>query len=101
MTNYTEEQQAFIEDNQELWDIVESELTESFEYKKELIENHYCGCYESLEDYAERHIEDYHGNEIPDFLQGYIDYEKLGRDMGFDLITIETGYKEMHIFNRF
>ncbi len=30
----------------------------------------------------------------------YIDYEKMGRDLelGGDIFTIETGYREVHIF---
>ena len=39
-------------------------------------------------------------SEIPEHLQFYIDYERMGRDMelGGDIYTIETGHDEVHIF---
>lgn len=38
--------------------------------------------------------------EISKSLAFYIDYEKMGRDLelGGDIFTIDTGYKEIHIF---
>jgi len=61
-------------------------------------EDNYCGCYKSLADYAEELTEE--TSEIPEHLQYYIDYEKMGRDMELngDVFTIETGFEELHIF---
>ena len=39
----------------------------------------YCGCYESLADYAESLTEE--TTEIPESLRYYIDYERMARDM--------------------
>jgi len=40
------------------------------------------------------------GTEIPQYLQFYIDYEKMGRDMELsgDVFTIETAHDEVHVF---
>ena len=56
------------------------------------------GCYKSLAGYAEELTEE--TTEIPAQLQGYIDYERMGRDMELNgaISTIETGFKEIHIF---
>ncbi|QQG35165.1 MAG: antirestriction protein ArdA [Micavibrio aeruginosavorus] len=58
----------------------------------------YCGCYESLADYAEELTEQ--STPIPENLRYYIDYESMARDMELngDVFTIETGYREVHIF---
>lgn len=58
----------------------------------------YCGCYESLADYVEELTEQ--GTQIPESLRYYIDYERMARDMELngDVFTIETGYREVHIF---
>lgn len=52
----------------------------------------------SLADYAEELTEE--TTEIPESLRHYIDYEAMGRDMRLngDVFTIETGYREVHIF---
>lgn len=38
--------------------------------------------------------------EVPEHLQFYIDYERMGRDMDMsgDIFTIETSFDEVHIF---
>lgn len=60
-------------------------------------EEHYCGCYTSLADYAQALTEE--TTEIPKHLALYIDYERMGRDMEInDVFTIETAYNEVHIF---
>ena len=63
------------------------------------IEEQYLGEYESLEYYAQEYVEQ-SGLDIPELIQNYVDYESMGRDMelGGDVFTIETGYKEVHIF---
>ena len=68
------------------------------EEARKVAEENYCGCYKSLADYAEELTEQ--TSQIPEHLQYYIDYEKMGRDMELngDVFTIETGYEEIHIF---
>ncbi len=62
------------------------------------IEHHYCGCFTSLEDYAREFTEN--TTDIPEHLEIYIDYERMGRDweMSGDIFTIETDRNEVHIF---
>jgi antirestriction protein len=72
-----------------------SELNEA----RRLADENYQGCYKSLSDYAEDFTEQA-GTDIPDHLQYYIDYDKMGRDweLSGDIFTIETGFDEVHIF---
>ena len=65
---------------------------------KKAAEEQYSGCYKSLADYAEELTEG--TAEIPEHLQSYIDYERMGRDMEMsgDIYTIESAYQEVHIF---
>ena len=53
----------------------------------------YIGKYESLADYAQELTEEH--------LAGYIDYEKMGRDMDLngDVLSFELSHKEIHLFN--
>ena len=62
------------------------------------MEDHYCGCYASLADYAQELTEQ--TGEIPQHLEFYIDYERMGRDMDMsgDVFTIETAHDEVHVF---
>ncbi len=65
---------------------------------KKAIEENYCGCHQSLADFAEGLTEE--TTQIPDYLFFYIDYERMGRDMELngDVYTIETAFDEIHIF---
>ncbi|MBU2862518.1 antirestriction protein ArdA [Reinekea forsetii] len=56
------------------------------------------GHFSDLADFAEELTTD--TTEIPESLAYYIDYEKMGRDMELsgDIFTIETCYREVHIF---
>ncbi len=58
----------------------------------------YSGEYESLADFAEELTES--TTEIPKNLKYYIDYKSMARDMEMngDVFSIETGYKEIHVF---
>ncbi len=88
---------SFIEEYPEIG----GELLDHFsdiEEARKAAEESYCGCYKSLADYAEELAEE--TSQIPEHLQYYIDYKKMGRDMELngDVFTIETGYEEVHIF---
>ena len=58
----------------------------------------YNGEYESLADFAEELTES--TTEIPKNLKYYIDYKSMARDMEMngDIFSIETAYKEIHVF---
>lgn len=58
----------------------------------------YMGCYSSIADYAQEITESC--TEIPEHLQFYIDYERMGRDMDMsgDIVTMQTRFDEVHIF---
>jgi antirestriction protein len=88
---------SFIEEYPEIG----GELLDHFsdiEEARKAAEESYAGSYKSLADFAEGLTED--TSKIPEHLQYYIDYERMGRDMelGGDVYTIETGYEEVHIF---
>lgn len=61
-------------------------------------EDSYCGCNESVADYAQDLTEQ--TSEIPEHLQYCIDYAKMGRDMELsgDIFTIEAVHNEVHVF---
>jgi len=61
------------------------------------IEERYFGEYARLADFAEESTENAH--DIPEALRPYIDYEAMGRDWAIsDLLVIETGFEQIHIF---
>lgn len=65
---------------------------------KKVADESYSGCYANLADYAQELTEQ--TTDIPDHLQYYIDYEKMGHDMesSGDIFTIETAHDEVHVF---
>ena len=88
---------SFIEEYPEIG----GELLDHFsdiEEAKNAAKGNYCGCYKSMADYAQELTEE--TSQIPEHLQYYIDYEKMGREMELsgDVFTIKTGYQEVHIF---
>ncbi len=60
--------------------------------------DNYMGCYASIADYAQEITES--TTEVPEHLQFYIDYERMGRDMDLsgDIFAIEARFDEVHIF---
>lgn len=70
----------------------------SIEEARRAAEEDYCGSFESLADYAQQLTEE--TTQIPESLAWYIDYEAMARDMelGGDVFTLETGYREVHVF---
>ena len=61
------------------------------------IEERYFGEYARLADFAQESTENAH--DIPEALQPYIDYDAMGRDWAIsDLLVIETGFEQVHIF---
>lgn len=61
------------------------------------IEDNYAGEYRSLADFAQEITKE--TTTIPENLQYYIDWERMGRDLEVnDVLAIETGFDEVHIF---
>ena len=78
-----------------------AELLNIFEIEEaeKALEENYHGGFSSLADYAEQFTSD--TGLVPEHLQYYIDYERMGRDweMSGDIYTIETAHDEVHIFS--
>ncbi|HCF4204954.1 TPA: antirestriction protein ArdA [Pseudomonas aeruginosa] len=70
----------------------------SIEDARKAADEDYCGCYESLADYAQEITEE--TTVIPESLTYYINYEAMARDMELngDVFTLEVGYREVHVF---
>lgn len=95
------EKAVFIEEHGELGARLLAHMGDNFEEAKDALEDNYHGCFESLADYAREFTED--TSQIPEHLQYYIDYERMGRDwdMSGDIFTITTTHDEVHIFSNF
>ncbi len=89
---------CFIEEHPGLAGELLSQFNGNVDEARQAIEDNYCGCYSSLEDYAQELTEE--TSEVPQHLAFYIDYERMGRDMEMsgDIYTIQTAYDEVHIF---
>ncbi len=89
---------CFIEEHPEIAGELLNQFGGDLEEAKKAAGENYCGCYNSLADYAEEIIGD--TSNIPEHLTRYIDYERMGRDMelGGDVYTVEKGYQEVHVF---
>ena len=90
---------VFIEEHGALGGAVASHLGGSLDDAKRALEEGYIGEYRSIEDYAREITEDCH--ELPAYIENYIDYEAMGRDMEMngDFFTIELGYRKLHLFH--
>lgn len=66
------------------------------------LEDHYCGVFDSLTDYAYQFIQECYAEGLErmgDFLSGYLDYQAIGRDfeMSGNIITfVRDG--DLHVF---
>lgn len=80
--------------------VIAGKLVEHFgdlEEAKEALEDRYCGVHSSVADFAQEITEE--TTQIPRNLQYYIDYERMARDLEMsDILAIETGFEEVHIF---
>ena len=69
------------------------------EVARTAMDENYRGEYSSLADFAQELTEE--TTEMPENLQYYIDYERMARDLEInDVLAIETGFEEVHIFWR-
>lgn len=89
---------CFIEEHGELGGAILSHRCGDLEAARRAIDEDYCGCYANLAEYAQQLTEE--TTTIPDNIQYYIDYERMGRDMEMsgDLYTIEIALDEVHVF---
>jgi antirestriction protein len=56
---------------------------EDIDYAEQMVQN-FAGTYDDWEDMAIQYVEEGLFGDIPDNIQGYLDYERLGRDLSFD-----------------
>ena len=80
-----------------------SELLDNFngdiDEARAAAEGNYYGCHRSIANYAQDLTES--TSEVPKYLELYIDYERMGRDMAIngDIYIIETAHDEVHVFS--
>jgi len=87
---------AFIAEHSELGGALYSHYGD-IESAQKAITDHYHGSYKSLTDFAEELTEE--TTQIPDSLRFYIDYEAMARDLEInDVVAIETGFEQVHVF---
>ncbi len=66
---------------------------------KDTMRDHYAGVYSSVSDFAQELTEE--TTKSPENLQYYIDWERMARDLEInDILALETGFEEVHIFWR-
>lgn len=68
------------------------------EQAQRVLEN-YAGCYETSRDFVMEYMADTMAS-IPDWLERYVDYEAIDRDMQLngEIEVIETAHNEVHVF---
>ena len=87
---------SFIEEHRELGGKV-LEYYRDLESAKTALGDHYAGEYKTVADFAEEITEE--TTEIPESLRFYIDYDRMAHDLEInDILVIETGLEEIHIF---
>ncbi len=69
---------AFIREHDEVGAAALKYLNYDMETSKKWMEDHYCGIYDTEEDFARETMEETYS--IPDYLQNYIDYQLVAQD---------------------
>ncbi len=88
---------AFIEEYGRLGTELASHFGGDLDEAKTALSDRYAGQYSSLAEFAEELTEQ--TTQIPDSVQYYIDYERMGRDLEIsDVLVIRLGYDELHVF---
>ncbi len=91
------DEDLFLEFVSHLCEEVDTSIIEKFQ-------DRYQGCFDSLEDYGENIANECgYLSEVPKTLRYYIDFERYAKDMELsgDIFTIETGYREVHVFSNY
>jgi antirestriction protein len=88
----------FIEEYGQIGAYLLAHLADNYDEARNDMEDIYCDDYNSIEDYARELTTS--STEIPEHLESYIDYERMGKDMEMsgDIYTITTAHDEVHIF---
>ncbi len=88
----------FIDEHGELGGALLSHFCGNLDQAREAREDHYCGEYASLADFAQEITEE--TTEIPPALAYYIDYKAMARDMELngDVFTVETEGCRIYVF---
>ena len=69
------------------------------EEAKDTMRDHYAGVYSSVANFAQELTEE--TTKIPDNLLYYIDWNRMARDLEInDVLALESGFEEVHIFWR-
>lgn len=89
---------CFIEEHEAIGGDLLNYFNGDIEEATKAMEEQYCGCFEAKADFIQDLTEQ--TTKIPEHIQFYIDYERMGRDMELncEIFTIETAYQEVHIF---
>jgi antirestriction protein len=91
------EKAEFIEEHGRMGAMLAEHFGGDMEEARTALDDQYAGSYKTLADFAEEITEQ--TTVIPDALQYYIDYERMGRDMAVnDVFTIEAAFEEIHVF---
>ena len=84
-----------INDLGEIEDYVIAYIAYAGEVSQEIVEEaqeKYVGEFENYEELGQYFVEEIYAMEIPKGLEYYIDYEKYGRDISYDLIEVGNHY---------
>ena len=89
---------CFFEEHPDLGCDLLSHFNGDIDEARTALDDQYQGCYSSIADYAQNLTEE--TTTIPQHLEYYIDYDRMGRDMEMsgDIFTIETAHDEIHVF---
>ncbi len=91
------EKAEFIEEHGRMGAMLAEHFGGDLEDARKALDDQYAGSYKSLADFAEDITEQ--TTVIPDALQYYIDYERMGRDMAVnDVFAIEAAFDKIHVF---
>lgn len=70
---------------------------EDIDYAEQMVQN-FAGTYDDWSDMAYQYVEDGLFGDIADNIKGYIDYERLGRDLSFDYSGTYVG-NDLYVFH--
>ncbi|WP_319413866.1 antirestriction protein ArdA [uncultured Cohaesibacter sp.] len=62
------------------------------------IRDRWVGEHNNFREYAEELFDDCYANEVPEFIQNYIDYDAYARDLAMDYLVIDSE-QGVYIFN--
>lgn len=89
---------CFIDEHPDLAGPVLAHFGGDLDDARAAIEEDYAGEYASTSDFVAELTEQ--TSDVPEHLAPYIDYDAMGRDLALngDIVTVETGFEQVHIF---